>query len=75
VDVVDAIFVMDRKNYRRLIGQFPSVKDRTHFLGLFANLGKSEIVDPYYKGKANARACCEQLMMSLEGLMKQMLRV
>jgi protein-tyrosine-phosphatase len=74
IETADAIFVMDRQNYRRLIGQFPSMQDKAHFLGLFADDGRGEIADPYYNGEANVRACCEQLVSSLEGLMRQVVR-
>jgi protein-tyrosine-phosphatase len=50
------------------------VKNKTYFLGLFADDGQIEISDPYNKGKRNARACCEQLASSLEALLKQVLR-
>jgi protein-tyrosine-phosphatase len=74
VDSADAIFAMDRMNYRSLMRQFPDVKDRTYFLGLFGDTGDSEIGDPYNKGKASARACCDQLVSSLEGLSAKILR-
>jgi protein-tyrosine phosphatase len=74
VEASDAVFVMDLANYRFLVNQFPSAKDKTYLLGLFANDGRSEIADPYNNGKTDVRVCCEQLVSSLEGLMKQILR-
>jgi protein-tyrosine-phosphatase/predicted ATP-grasp superfamily ATP-dependent carboligase len=74
VQAVDAVFVMDRYNYRRLTEEFPWAIDKAYLLGMFADDGRCEIVDPYGRGKANARVRCEQLISALEGLMKQALR-
>jgi protein-tyrosine-phosphatase len=74
VESADAIFVMDQTNYRDVIVQFPKVKDRTYLLGLFADDEQSEIADPFNRGQESARGCCEQLVVSLEGLLRRVLR-
>jgi protein-tyrosine-phosphatase/predicted ATP-grasp superfamily ATP-dependent carboligase len=70
-DAADAIFVMDRANYRALIAQFPSVKSKTYFLGWFAEHGPDEIADPYTKDEELARRCCEQIVASIDGLVNR----
>jgi protein-tyrosine-phosphatase/predicted ATP-grasp superfamily ATP-dependent carboligase len=70
-DAADAIFVMDRANYRMLIAQFPSVKSKTYFLGWFAEHGPDEIADPYTKDEELARRCCKQIVASIEGLVNR----
>lgn len=71
VESSDAIFIMDRKNYRDLIAQFRWAKHKTYFLGLFADDGRIEIDDPYNMNEDNARLCYQQLVLSLDGLMKR----
>jgi protein-tyrosine-phosphatase len=74
VESVDAIFVMDRKNYRNLKAQFPWAEQKTYFLGLFADNAWIEIDDPYGMSKDNARICYQRLVLSLDGLMRRILR-
>jgi protein-tyrosine-phosphatase/predicted ATP-grasp superfamily ATP-dependent carboligase len=67
----DAIFVMDRRNYRELVTQFPWANDKTYFLGLFADNDKMEIEDPYDMDKERARTCLQQVIESLDGLLRR----
>ena len=64
---------MDRANYRNLVARVPSVQGKTHFLGWFAGHGPDEIADPYDRGPEFGRRCCEQIMASVDGLMKHVL--
>lgn len=73
LESVDTIFVMDRKNYRNLIAQFPLAERKTYFLGLFADDAWIEIDDPYGRSKEDARICYQRLALSLDGLMKRVL--
>ena len=70
VDSVDAIFVMDRRNYFDLVTRFPGVRDKTYFLGWFAGDG-ADIEDPYDKNVATARDCLRRLARSLDGLINR----
>ncbi len=72
VESADAIFVMDRWNYQDLKTLFPHVKHKTYFLGLFAEDGRIEIADPYTMPRAEARLCYQQLVQSLNGLLKRL---
>ena len=74
VESADAIFLMDRKNYRNLIGQFPWAKDKIYFLGLFADNVWGEIDDPYGMSKDDARVCYQRLILSLDGLIRRILQ-
>jgi protein-tyrosine phosphatase len=67
----DAIFIMDRRNYRSLIAWFPWAKDKTYFLGLFAGDDRIEIDDPRSLGAEEARLRYQQLVSSLDGLMQR----
>lgn len=69
VETADAIFVMDRKNYKNLLDRYSWARDKTYFLGLFAGDDRIEILDPYEMNTDDARACLRQLTMSLDGLM------
>lgn len=69
----DAIFVMDRRNYRELVTQFPWANDKTYFLGLFADNDQMEIEDPYDMDKEHARNCFQQVIESLDGLLRRVL--
>jgi protein-tyrosine-phosphatase/predicted ATP-grasp superfamily ATP-dependent carboligase len=73
VDAADAIFVMDHTNYHDLVSHFPSGRDKTYLLGLFAEDSWIEIDDPYLLGKEDARVCYQRLVQSLEGLVKRIL--
>ena len=72
--MADAIFVMDRKNYKDLLDRYSWVRDKTYFLGLFAGDDRIEILDPYQMSTEDARVCLQQLVLSLDGLMAQVLR-
>jgi protein-tyrosine-phosphatase/predicted ATP-grasp superfamily ATP-dependent carboligase len=72
VESADAIFVMDRKNYRALIGQFPWAKQKAYFLGLFADNAWGEIDDPYGMTQDKARICYQRMVLSLNGLLKRL---
>ena len=71
VESADAIFLMDRKNYRDFVGQFPWAKDKSYLLGLFADNAWGEIDDPYGKNENDARVCYQRLTLSLDGLMRR----
>jgi protein-tyrosine-phosphatase/predicted ATP-grasp superfamily ATP-dependent carboligase len=73
VESADAIFVMDRKNYRALTVQFPWAKQKTYFLGLFADDSWIEIDDPYGMSIDDAHNCYQRIALSLDGLMKRIL--
>ena len=74
VESADAIFAMDRKNYRDLLSRYPEAKLKTYFLGLFAGDDRIEIPDPYDMSIDDARVCLRQLVMSLDGLMSRVSR-
>jgi protein-tyrosine-phosphatase/predicted ATP-grasp superfamily ATP-dependent carboligase len=71
VESADANFVMDHTNYYDLVAHFPSVRDKTYLLGLFADESWIEIDDPYFLGKEDARVCYRRLVQSLEGLVRR----
>lgn len=70
----DAIFVMDRKNYWDLLERYSWARNKTYFLALFASDEMMEISDPYQMSAGDARACLQQLIRSLDGLMSLVLR-
>lgn len=72
VESADAIFVMDRRNYRDLIRQFPWAKQKTYFLGLFADDVWGEIDDPYGMSQDKAHICYQRMVLSLNGLLKRL---
>jgi protein-tyrosine-phosphatase/predicted ATP-grasp superfamily ATP-dependent carboligase len=72
VDSADAIFVMDRKNYRDLINQFPWTKHKIYFFGLFADNIWGEIDDPYGMTQDKARICYQRMVLALNGLLKRL---
>jgi predicted ATP-grasp superfamily ATP-dependent carboligase/protein-tyrosine-phosphatase len=69
VESTDAIFVMDHRNYRDLLHQFPWAKPKTYLLGLFAEKDWIEIDDPFSMNHEDARVCYARLAQSLNGLM------
>jgi protein-tyrosine-phosphatase len=69
VESTDAIFVMDHRNYRDLLHQFPWAKPKTYLLGLFAEKEWIEIDDPFSMNHEDARVCYARLAQSLNGLM------
>jgi protein-tyrosine-phosphatase/predicted ATP-grasp superfamily ATP-dependent carboligase len=69
VESADAIFLMDRTNYRALLRGYPWAKSKTFFLGLFAEDNRIEIADPYSMRIEEALACLHQLVSSLDGLL------
>jgi protein-tyrosine phosphatase len=72
VESADAIFVMDRKNYREFIGQFPRAKNKVYFLGLFADSPWAEIDDPYGVTQDKARICYHRIVLSIKGVVKRL---
>jgi protein-tyrosine phosphatase len=69
VESAEAIFVMDRLNYRGLLAGYPRARHKTYFLALFAGDERLEIDDPYLMSTADARACLAGLVRALDGLM------
>lgn len=74
VESADVILVMDRKNYQDLMTQYPTVKDKLYFLGLFSDDNQVEITDPYNGSTDDARKCLQRLAKSLDGLMSLVFR-
>jgi protein-tyrosine-phosphatase/predicted ATP-grasp superfamily ATP-dependent carboligase len=74
VESADAIFVMDRKNYQDLLARYLWAKDKTYLVGLFSGDDRIEIDDPYKMSIDDARACLQQLVLSLDGLMTKILQ-
>jgi protein-tyrosine phosphatase len=74
VESADLIFLMDQRNYRDLIRKFPSAKDKTFFLGLFADNDRLEIGDPFGKSKPDARACYKHVAAATEGLINSVFK-
>jgi protein-tyrosine-phosphatase/predicted ATP-grasp superfamily ATP-dependent carboligase len=72
VESADAIFLMDRKNYRELIVLFPWAKRKIYLLGLFADEVWDEIDDPYGMSQDKARICYQRMVLSLKGLLKRL---
>jgi protein-tyrosine-phosphatase/predicted ATP-grasp superfamily ATP-dependent carboligase len=78
VEAADVIFVMDHRNYREVVGRFPTARAKTHFLGAFAGDDEVEIVDPYSddpysEREQSARRCYHKLMRALDGLRARIL--
>jgi protein-tyrosine-phosphatase/predicted ATP-grasp superfamily ATP-dependent carboligase len=69
----DAIFIMDRTNFAALVSQFPWATAKAYFLGLFADDDRIEIDDPLNLNPEEARLSYQQLVMSLDGLLKRIL--
>jgi protein-tyrosine-phosphatase/predicted ATP-grasp superfamily ATP-dependent carboligase len=73
VELADAIFLMDRNNYQQLLSRFPEARNKTYFLGLFANDRSIEIEDPYEQNENIARLCLDRLSTALDGMLRHVL--
>jgi protein-tyrosine-phosphatase len=78
VEAADIIFVMDHRNYREIVGRFPTARAKTYFLGAFAGDDEVEIVDPYSddpysEREQTGRRCYHKLIRALDGLRARIL--
>ncbi|MGI4758945.1 MAG: ATP-grasp domain-containing protein [Janthinobacterium lividum] len=68
----DLVFVMDWKNYDRLIKNFPDAESKATFLGLFAQAGGMEIEDPYDLRGEPVDAVVQKLALAVESLRRRL---
>ena len=71
----DVIFVMEKRQYDRLIDEHPAAADRTFLLGpgsREAGQGDAEIADPYHHEEEVYRACFAQVHQAVTQLKEKM---
>jgi protein-tyrosine-phosphatase/predicted ATP-grasp superfamily ATP-dependent carboligase len=68
IDQADLILIMDLENYAEITKRYPSARNHTTSLGLFANVPSLSIPDPYYSSEEETEKVSKKIQSAIAGL-------